>query len=143
MIKQKTIDFQVIDENGIKFGYNDLMRLSQNASSWIEAFSASIQKYDNSENAKKNLHFWMNVAYAKNYIMLKNFCDGDFKDRIYGMADMNGIWYVTYDYNNDVYYGSSVPEVIIYLAFMVLRDKIDIEQAIEQMDRYVLWRKSY
>ena len=91
-----------------------------------------------SEKAKKHLHFWREAVYAKNYIMRKNFCGDDFRERTFGIVDA-GIWYVVYDYNNDAYRGADVPEAIIYLAFMVRDDESYIEQAIEAMDRYALW----
>ena len=141
MAEQKAVDIEAINERGVIFNYNDLKRLSQNIFSWIEAFSKTIQKYDDCVVTKEHLHFWINVAYAKNYVMRKNFCEGDFRERVYGMVEAD-IWYVVYDYNNDAYYGASVPEAIIYLAFKVQRDEITIEEAIETIERYaLLWSR--
>ena len=138
MAEPIVVDFQTIHESGITFNCEDLKRLSQNIFSWIEAFSKTIQKYDECEKSKKYLHFWREAVYAKNYIMRKNFCGDDFRERTFGIVDA-GIWYVVYDYNNDAYRGADVPEAIIYLAFMVRDDESYIEQAIEAMDRYALW----
>ena len=139
MAEQKAVDIEAINERGVIFNCNDLRCLSQNANEWINTLSQILQKYDG-KKTKAKLHFWIEVAYAKSYIMRQSFCGGDFRERTYGIVDENG-WFITYDYNNNSYRRSSVPDVIIYLAFMVQKEKINIEQAIQTMNYYALWRK--